>query len=173
MVALYLLKMEFTSRNSTFKSGKLSDFLFWNSSLIMNVVTSFDWIDPNFSLITFSDKNLPIVFEIIWKRKGSMIESFETNPVRICLAFFGLRLSVMIMRLVEVLGELFNRVESMWSRWKTYLDHNGRMKWWIKNRHHYHQWHVISPWLNGFTPRSKDGGKMDSWVVRIDLRSGL
>ena len=32
------------------------------------------------------------------------------------------------MRLVEVLGELFNRVESMWSRWKTYLDHNGRMK---------------------------------------------
>ena len=58
-----------------------------------------------------------------------MIESFGTNPVRICLAFFGLRLSVMIMRLVEVLGELFNKVESMWSRWKTYLDHNGRMKW--------------------------------------------
>ena len=65
MVALCFLKIKVKSKNSTFRSGKLFDFLFWNPSLIMNVVTSLDWIDPNFSQITFSDENLPSVFEII------------------------------------------------------------------------------------------------------------
>ena len=118
MLALCFPSMELKSKNSTFKSGKTFNFSERNSLLFMNVATSSVWMDPNFSRITFSDKNFPIVLEIIWRKKQWQHKIFLVNAI----TFFGLRLSVMMMRLIGVSGELLSNVDSMKSSWYMYLE---------------------------------------------------
>ena len=164
MLALCFPSMELKSKNSTFKSGKTFNFSERNSLLFMNVATSSVWMDPNFSRITFSDKNFPIVLEIIWRKKTVTTQNISDRDYLFWFEAVGNDDEVdwWVRRVVEQCWQ--HEVKLIHVPWNNleskYQPIQGISKSPGSDRRPWSSW-------------SEDGGEVNSGVVSVKLRSQL